>query len=90
MDAFNYRVFICTIIKAALNTFESSKTLLIIIKTFMRYSLYKQNLGIHFSLKQRSESLSRPVLTVLLWEKDYRGRKKVKFCSVAENFLELK
>lgn len=57
MDAFNYRAFTCTIIKAELNTFENSGILFIIIKTLRTVLLYKHNLGILFSLKQSSDSL---------------------------------
>lgn len=39
MDAFNYRAFTCTTIKAALNTLENSGILFVIIKT-LRTVLY--------------------------------------------------
>lgn len=75
MDAFNYRAFTCTIIKAALNTFENSRILFIIIKTLCTV-LYTNKTEEFSSVSSRAqihcypEITTKPVLPGLLWERD--------------------
>lgn len=83
MDAFNYKAFTCTAIKAVLNTFENSRIPLIIIKIL--HSVLYINKTLEFSSVSRRarihcypEPTTKPVLSVLLWERD-RSRKQVLF-----------
>lgn len=75
MGAFNYRAFTCTIIKAALNTFENSRILSATIKT-LRIILHINKTWEFSSVSSRAqihcypEHTTKPVLPVLLWERD--------------------